>query len=88
LYCRLLKFLDINSILIPNQYGFRPNKSTTHALLDVVFQAYDNINKNFTGLILLDLTKTFDTMCHYNLLLKLEHYGIKGNVLNLITTYL
>jgi len=65
------------------------NKSTTHALLDVVSKAYDNINhKNFTGLILLDLTKAFDTVCHCNLLLKSEHHGIRGNALNLITTYL
>jgi len=57
IHCRLLKFFDINSILIPTQYAFRPNKSTTHVLLDVISQAYDNINhKDFTGLILLDLT--------------------------------
>jgi len=39
-------------------------------------------------LILLDLTKAFDTVCRSNLLLKLEHNGTRGNALNLITTYL
>ena len=36
----------------------------------------------------LDLTKAFDTVCHQNLLAKLQHYGIRGPSYQLIKSLL
>ena len=85
IFTRLSTFLDKHSVLIPSQYGFCPNKSSTHAILDIVSTTYDNINnKKYTGMVMLDLTKAFDTVCHNRLLLKLGHYGIRGTTYNLL----
>ena len=75
--------------MLPTQYGFRVNHSTSHALIDVLTSLYDKINdENYTALLLLDLKKAFDTVNHKTLLTKLEHYGIPGPTLDLFASFL
>ena len=89
IFTRFFNFLDKNSVLIPSQYGFCPNRSFTHAILDIVPTTYHNINnKKHTGMVMLDLTKEFDTVCHKRLLLKLGHCGVRGTAYNLLQSYL
>ena len=65
------------------------NFSTEHAFLNIVNTCYDNIKrKMYSGLVLLDLAKAFDTVDHHILLQKLEHYGIRGIVLHFYQSFL
>ena len=62
---------------------------TAHAILDVVTSTYENISDDsYTGLAMVDLKKAFDTASHSTLMLKLNHYGIRGVASKLIYSYL
>ena len=45
LYNRLVKFLDKHDVITSTQYGFQKGISTTHAILNIVTNAFDNIHK-------------------------------------------
>jgi len=61
----LLSFLAQNSILCPQQLGFRQGLSTSPALLKLQDHILDqNSKKLFSCAILLDLKKAFDTVDH------------------------
>lgn len=86
---RLVKYLQENSILSDQQFGFRPNLSTSdavHSLTDFITKELDK--NNYTIGIFLDLAKAFDTVSVPILLLKLESLGIRGTQLKLFEDYL
>ena len=60
IYTRLVSFIQKHSVIAETQYGFQNNKSTSHAILDVLTNSYDNIESNdYTAIVLLDSKKTF-----------------------------
>ena len=84
---QISEFLESNDILNESQYGFRKKRSTLHALLNSTENIYQACDSKLHTLGI-DFSKAFDTVNHAILLKKLDHYGIKGNLLKLLSYYL
>ena len=83
MYKRLYNHLLNQNILYRKQFGFQQGHSTEHAILQLIDQINDNLEKNFLTLgIFIDLSKAFDTVGHQILISNLKNYGIEGNNLN------
>jgi len=77
-----LLFFGLFSVAHPSLENFLPTPL-------VITAAYENTHDElYTGLVLVDLRKAFDTVCHQILLNKLEHYGIRWVAYDVISSYL
>jgi hypothetical protein len=85
----LLNHLYVNNLLSSSQHGFLPLCSTTTQLLQTLnewtqaFYAKMEVNVIYT-----DLAKAFDKVSHPKLFEVIKSYGIDGNILKWITTFL
>ena len=69
--------------------GFRKNHNSQYSLVKMIEVWKKNLDKgNETTVILMDLSKAFDTINHSLLLAKLEAYGFSMISLKLMQSYL
>ena len=89
IFARLYSFVTSKNLLYGNQYGFRKQHSTSHAINYSVTHIEKLVrDKNHVIGIFIGLSKAFDTISHEKLLYKLDKYGIRGNANSLISSYL
>jgi len=80
---------DINNIIPQSQFGFQPEKSTTHQIHRLKNYIIENRNrKRSTGLVLLDTEKAFDSIWHDGLLYKLIQYNFPTYIIKIIQSFL
>ena len=71
------------------QYGFRSSRSTADLLTVVSDRIARAFNRSVaTPAVALDISKAFDRVWHAGLLHKLKSYGISGQILDLISSFL
>ena len=85
----LTDYLDINSIISEEQFGFR----ASHSTVDQLILTYNDITRmlddgRIVDLVFFDFTKAFDLVNHHILFAKLRSLGITGNILNWICSFL
>ena len=89
IYSQVINHLDSNGILTDKQFGFRKRHSCeTQLLLTVQDLAQGLRDQQQIDAVILDFSKAFDKVSHRHLLLKLEHYGIRGPTLSWIGDFL
>ena len=82
-------FLETTMYLVPQQNGFRKNKSTTKALAAIIDRILiANDGGDLAVAVFLDFKKAFDTVNHQILIWKLERAGLSRELCNLIQDYL
>ena len=85
----VMKHVIENDLLSKCQHGFVPGRSTTTQLLSFLDKCADILSVGGTvDTVYFDFAKAFDTVPHKRLLLKLESYEIKGNILKWIKAFL
>ena len=88
-YNQLYSYLTMNNILSKKQFGFQPEISTQHALMQILNYISESFNENkFVVACLLDLSKAFDLINHDKLIDKLSNIGLSGISLKWFRSYL
>ena len=89
IFNQIINFISENNILFELQSGFRQNHSTDFCLTylnNKVIKGFDS--GLFTGMILIDLQKAFDTIDHKILLEKMNYFGFSQQVIKWFRSYL
>ena len=78
------------NILCDNQHGFRSRRSCETQLITTLQGITSQLKtgRDQVDVILLDFSKAFDKVPHQRLLHKLDYYGVRGNTLRWIQSFL
>lgn len=86
---KMLPFLLENSVIPKEQHGFIPGRSVVTNLLTCLNDWTNSVDRKIpVDVIYLDFSRAFDRVPKRRLLYKLEHAGIRGDLLEWIDSFL
>ena len=89
LVSQMMSHLERNNILTPQQHGFRKGHSCETQLLELTNDITKCLDEGHQrDIIILDFAKAFDKVNHSLLVMKLDHYGIRGTINRWIKDFL
>ena len=84
-----MQHLNRNNTLYPLQHGFREKLSCETQLIEFVHDIAFNLQKCVQNdVVVMDFAKAFDKVAQNRLLYELSSYGVKGNTLGRIGSFL
>ena len=82
-HSNIMQHLETNEVLNETQHGFKKRRSCETQLVTTINDFSRALNQGFQlNTILLDFSKAFDKIDHDKLCIKLEHYHIRGKLLD------
>ena len=86
---RLIWFLEKTLKLSPQQFGFRPGRSTVDPIAALTTDILNGFKeRKTTTAVFFDFEKAFDTISRHTIMENLKEMGITGNMLKFIHNYL
>ena len=86
---KLMEFIDERDLLSDDQHGFRSGRSCVTELLEIIEIWSSMLDEGgWIDVVYLDFRKAFDSFPHERLLKKVKSYGIQGNLLCWIRSFL
>ena len=86
IYKQMYTFFSKNKLFSSIQFGFREKRGCIHAVCEVTDYIRRKIDERSSGNA--DIRKVFDTLDHKILLFKMEKYGFRGLIYNLMANYM
>ena len=89
IHTQLSHYIEDSGLLSDNQFGFRKQRSTSHAISQVLNQIYTTMNRSaVTVAVYIDFSKAFNCVQHPTLLRKLYDLNLGSDTIQWITSYL
>ena len=89
IHSQIMRHLAAHQILSDQQHGFRKKRSCESQLILTIQGLASSMKESEqVDAVLLDFSKAFDKVGHRRLAIKLDHYGIRDNLLQWIKSFL